>query len=782
MKRYLLIFSIIVFSSVSISQELVINEFLARNVTIAADQNGEFDDWIELYNNGDNSISLDGYFLSDNALNLTKWLFPDTTIFPHEYLVVWTDNDVDQDGLHAGFRLSTSGDDIYLVDTDTMVVDEVYFGVQSADISTGRFPNGTGDFISMYPTFSEPNVDDSPEIVDSTEIVFDNTIVHNFELIFYIENWEDSLTYNYEELDEEYMPAQLIYNGNVILDSVGVRYKGNSSYTLSSNTPKKPFKFRFDKYKGDQTLHGIERLNFSNCMADPSFMREKIGYDITRQYMPAPRTAYSNLYIEGELIGFYLHVEQIDKLFIGRYFENNNSNLYKASDDGATLLYRGDEQAEYETEYDLKTNKDISDWGGLIEMIDQLNNTPSEGFTNVMMNYLNLDNCIRHLAFNMLLSHFDSYTGSGRNFYLYDDQVSGQFHIIPWDMNETFGSYSNNWNVITQDITNQSNLSQRPLIKRILENDSLKQVYLDYMQEMINGPASLDSVAIMADRIKPLIDNHVQADNNKLYSYQDFIDNIEEDVYVNLGELIPGIKSFSQARNENVLLQINGDDVYPGDTDNNGIVDEYDILPIGVYFLRNGDPRDSVSFSWAAHHASAWDITAATYADANGDGVIDEKDVIGIGINWGNNHPNTTQSYAIDLNDQIFLNQYESNFNQLYNSLSGESDPAVAMKEILRSFLEIDVSIPGTYSVTQNYPNPFNNSTIIGFSLPDKQHVTFTIYNVLGQMVSIPLNNQLFQAGQYDMIFNASGLSSGTYIYKIQTNNWQYQRIMILIN
>jgi len=189
-------------------------------------------------------------------------------------------------------------------------------------------------------------------------------------------------------------------------------------------------------------------------------------------------------------------------------------------------------------------------------MLDKLNNTPASVFKDTMENYLNLDQCCRLFAFNMVLSNFDSYTGSGRNFYLYDDSLSGQFQMIPWDLNETFGAYINNWNIFTVDIVSLPNLTQRPLNRRIMENESLRQVYLSYIEEMILGSASYDSVSAIADRLKLLIDNHVLADNNKLYSYQNFVTNIETDVVVEMGMPIPGIKSFSKRRTENLKTQL----------------------------------------------------------------------------------------------------------------------------------------------------------------------------------------------------------------------------------
>lgn len=66
-------------SSDSTSRELVINEFMASSETTVADQDEEYDDWIELYNNGSERIDLEGYYLSDDATDLRQWAFPSGT-------------------------------------------------------------------------------------------------------------------------------------------------------------------------------------------------------------------------------------------------------------------------------------------------------------------------------------------------------------------------------------------------------------------------------------------------------------------------------------------------------------------------------------------------------------------------------------------------------------------------------------------------------------------------------------------------------------------------------
>ena len=75
--------------NIVVAGDLVINEFMAINQTSVADQNGEYDDWIELYNNTDSTLSLSGLYLTDNPVDSSRWFFPDTIIDPHGFLIIW---------------------------------------------------------------------------------------------------------------------------------------------------------------------------------------------------------------------------------------------------------------------------------------------------------------------------------------------------------------------------------------------------------------------------------------------------------------------------------------------------------------------------------------------------------------------------------------------------------------------------------------------------------------------------------------------------------------------
>jgi hypothetical protein len=137
---------------------VVINEVMPVNSSTAADQDGEFDDWIELYNLTSSSIDLSGYYLSDDSKNPAKWQFPKySTIAPKGYLIIWADNDILESGLHANFKLSSTGEEVLLSGPDQKKLDKVSFPEQSLELTYSRIPDGTGDFIWHSPTFNRSN-------------------------------------------------------------------------------------------------------------------------------------------------------------------------------------------------------------------------------------------------------------------------------------------------------------------------------------------------------------------------------------------------------------------------------------------------------------------------------------------------------------------------------------------------------------------------------------------------------------------------------------------------
>ena len=150
--------------------DLVINELMASNSTTVSDSENEYDDWIELYNTSENAISLDGLFLSDEISNLSKWPLPDIVVSPDEYFIVWADSDENQLGTHANFKLSSTGESLFLSLASGGILDSLSYNTQMEDVSYGRFPNGVGEFSFLTPTFKATN-NSSNRIPEENELV-----------------------------------------------------------------------------------------------------------------------------------------------------------------------------------------------------------------------------------------------------------------------------------------------------------------------------------------------------------------------------------------------------------------------------------------------------------------------------------------------------------------------------------------------------------------------------------------------------------------------------------
>ena len=141
-----------------LASDVVINEIMASNQTAVADQDGQYDDWIELFNTSSAPVDLSGWHLSDDSNNLAKWTFPQGSILDAgAYLIVWADENGSQAGLHANFKLAAEGEDLFLANPDLTEGQQVVYGTQVADQGYARVPNGTGDFVIQNHTFNANN-------------------------------------------------------------------------------------------------------------------------------------------------------------------------------------------------------------------------------------------------------------------------------------------------------------------------------------------------------------------------------------------------------------------------------------------------------------------------------------------------------------------------------------------------------------------------------------------------------------------------------------------------
>ncbi|NOU78463.1 spore coat protein CotH [Paenibacillus sp. LMG 31459] len=347
---------------------------------------------------------------------------------------------------------------------------------------------------------------------------------------------------------EEYKTASVEYNG-IQMDNVGVRTKGNlslRSVVQMSDSDRYSFKLSFDEYV-NQNLFGITKINLNNNYSDASYMREFLTYELAESMgLPVPKYSFVNIYVNGELKGFYLAVEQIGDAYLERHFGNAYGALYKGqmTGQGSDLTWLGDDASLY-TGLEMKSKKSNDDI--LVDMLDELNNgTDYE-------KYIDVDDALGYIALNAVTGNMDSYLGSNKqNYYLYEDD--GIFSILPWDYNMAFGGMGGS-DVLIDEPT-QGALAERPLVAKLLANETYLAKYHEIVRSMLSGYLKDETFQARINELDTMIASYVKADPSAFYTFEQYESGLES------------VKTFMSTMAGTVSQQLDG--TIPATNDGNG--------------------------------------------------------------------------------------------------------------------------------------------------------------------------------------------------------------------
>ena len=364
--------------------------------------------------------------------------------------------------------------------------------------------------------------------------MFDESMVHEIRITLTQPHFWDTLSAHYTlsldtNLNVPNVPLMAIHVkiDGTIVDSVAVTQKGfNSNWGTAPGALKKPLKLDFNDFKPGGDYDKLKSLNLNNGFGDPTLMHDVLAYRILRDFgVPAPRTAYSKVFINNEYWGLYILVESVNKTFLKEHFESSKGNLYKAN--FANLRYKGDMQSNYYKDFELKTNNSENDWSDLVYFFDILNNTSDAVFKDSVEANFNTEPFFRTVAVDIALNNWDSYMFHNRNFFVYNDLGTGKFNWIPWDYNLAFDEQYP-FDVLQQGNLNLGNpmdpngLTYRPLVSRTMANPAMRAQYLDLACELTQTAltnANLDNfIDQTAARIRPALND----DPNKFFPITNF--------------------------------------------------------------------------------------------------------------------------------------------------------------------------------------------------------------------------------------------------------------------
>lgn len=388
------------------------------------------------------------------------------------------------------------------------------------------------------------------------QYIFDINYIHSFEIDFYDADWDhklDSLaTLNTGTgSGTGRILADVTING-IQYDSCGVRYKGNSSMDTTSN--KNPFNIDLNYVIAGQEHQGKDKFKLANCFTDPSMIREALMYELSNQYMDCPRATFTKVFINGDYRGLYTNTESIDNEFLDEHYGSSDNAFFKCDPvsfeifgDNSNLAYHADSMA-YDTLYDMKSLH------GLAEL--QAFTWELENNSSTIENHLDVDRALWFLALSSAFVHNDGYTAFAHNFYVYK-MDNNRWSIVLWDVNMSFGGLlwngTNLWPVGITELQEQDPFIHitpagfRPLIAQLLSIPQYNRMYVSHYRTILEENVTNNYYMQRAQWWHDLIDPEVPNEPYPFYTYQNFVDNLTQDVGI-LFDMRPGIENLMSAR------------------------------------------------------------------------------------------------------------------------------------------------------------------------------------------------------------------------------------------
>jgi spore coat protein CotH len=505
----------------------IISEFMADNASVLADEDGAYEDWIELHNPGAAAINLDGCYLTDDAQNLTKWRLPAQTLPPGGNLVIFASQKnraVAGAQLHTNFKLDANGEFLALVATNGSSVVCSFgsaFPKQYRNISHGFQTQGANTTLRVgqagYLVSHTPGAVNS--VVPGPHPLYCDTSLARIEITASQSVW-DGLQAGTPTTVEGAVNVRFRHGDiDVTVTNVGISARGNTSLTKYPRS----FNISFNSFVPGQSLFGIEKLNLNSEANDPSTARSKVCFDLAQAVgLPTPYASHVATVISGPnnhrsgpdgvfFDAILNNTQPVDDVFMTQRFANTRGNLYKCTYTAAgpaNLTYKGPTGGSYSglSTYELKYQGGAdASFNDLAAFINVINNTPSSNFPAVIRRNFEVDDFLKRLALDVLTANWDGHWGNWNNFYLYRDPTTGKWNYIAYDQDNSFDIRwitppSGDW--ATQNMYGWGKSTDTPLVSRILAVAEFRNRYSYYMNQLVTNLYQTSRLSPLALQIR----------------------------------------------------------------------------------------------------------------------------------------------------------------------------------------------------------------------------------------------------------------------------------------
>jgi len=242
-----------------------------------------------------------------------------------------------------------------------------------------------------------------------------------------------------------YVPGAISFDGELIED-VGVRLRGKfGSFRSLSGKPK--FKIDLNQYVPDQRFWGLETISLNNEVVDYSYLKEPLAYALmAAAEVPAPRTGFAEVTVNGEPYGLYVIIETPDDRFLKRAYENPDGNLYdgKYLWDGCCNYQLLDFGRGLDDQFPLEEGTDVgnADVAELSKLL--IDGWGYSRWDEDLAAVVNWDQVVREWAVEQWIGQNDGYCLNTNNYRVYFDPETHQADLVPWDFDYSF-LYASEW-------------------------------------------------------------------------------------------------------------------------------------------------------------------------------------------------------------------------------------------------------------------------------------------------------------------------------------------------
>lgn len=446
-------------------------------------------DWVELINTSSAALDLSGWYIADDLETEDhQYALPSgSVVAAGAYLVVKQEEDSETG---FTFGLKCAGDTVYLLDADMNVIEQETIGDPPDGSTWGRLPDATGDWQETCPTQGSENQESA-----GTSTVLFNPLAVGTVAITLSDDAVTALTndpYTYTEGQVQVTTTA----GTSELLTVGVRLKSGESF--QPITGKAAFKIKLNEYDSTTRLYGLKGFNLNNMINDASMMHETIAYAIMRGAdVPAVRTGYAWVTVNGEDRGLYAVVENYDDVFADMNFENT-LHVYEGMSD---LLLTELDQIEVD-------EGDTADMQDLIALINAINDTEDAQWLSTVGELFDLSLFAKMWAAENYIGHSDGYSLAANNYFLHSDN-DGYFTMMPWGTDDCF----------SDELTFPSGDSV--LCQRCLNITACASAYDSALSALETAVSSLD-IDSLVDDIDGVIASYVEDDPFKPYTVAEY--------------------------------------------------------------------------------------------------------------------------------------------------------------------------------------------------------------------------------------------------------------------